>query len=229
MTDEALTLKGIWNDSPLGRDAIRQILSAPTLKIAFAEPIPGTIETTLAHIAGMILKLSVWRQKATKTEWESVRRNFVGLVKALNKIGFVIDKPPYPPEDWAEEMVRWLGKGPSKAEKGPPKIELDSFAFPVLLAFYAVVYGESPVATALGNTERFLTEFFDRMRDVTTRSEWYEKDSVLSRPDPAKGIRAAADDRVRGRIREWRERVDANAMRIMMDDVANAIRAGTPS
>ena len=221
-----LTFDEIWHDSPLVRAEIKQIIAAARLPIVLADPVEGTIETTLAYIAGMTLKQGFFRDNVTIDEWNAIRDHFLGLFRIENQVAFVIDRPPSLPDDWLMEMNRWLGKGPPEVKQGHPEIELDHVVFPLLLAFYAVVYDKSPAATINGPTERFVTEFFSCMRNITTTHvEWFVKGTDPSRPDPSKIIPVTEDERIRNRIRDFKDRIDKAWMRKLINLIANVVSA----
>ena len=224
--DEPLTFAGIWHDSPLVRDDVIRILTAPRLPIVLADTVEGLIETTLAHIAGTAFKLRLWKREVPGQTRERIRQHFVGLTKAVMSIELVINSPPQIPSEWGMDMAAWLGEPPAKTIKGSPMIEHDWYIVPMLLAFYEVVYDRSASHTVDGPTERFITEFFLAFNRVVAGAKWAEE-SVVPRLDPAADIRRMVGDQARDRIRIFKNKANTNVMRKLIMDLTTVVEAGS--
>ncbi len=226
MVEANMSMERIWNESPLSREDTKAIIAAPDLPIAISSIKIEILEGTLALFALAILEIGVQRNSVTRNEWEDYRKHIAALIRLEVQTAMAINKPPPIPRDWLDSFALWLNRNEPETQRGRPSSEMDELIFPKLLAYYSLVYNREPAATVGGPTERFVAEFFSRLRKGNARFAW-RHESVVPRPDPTKIIPVTEGERLRSRIKGMKSNLDKVGVLNAMREIATLLRAGT--
>lgn len=162
-------IKETWLRSPISRDAIARIFSAPAGSMN-GDPLEvEALYLTLARVTDWLMHAAFDGKKSPRKAREAVAHSLLRLIRSYNDVLGTSNPPPPPPDDWVKRMRGWIeAELVTKPASGRPKNEFEHFAYTALLAMYAYAFKRKPAPTVRGPTERFMMAYLREMHSTVS-------------------------------------------------------------
>ena len=215
-----VTLENIWEESPLARDEVAAIITAPGLPITVSEPLPGAASATLALISIFIFNPGINYPNASASLIRRLRKTHEHFQALLDEASFTAYPPPEIPDEFNNQLTEWIKSHSASARRGYPEINSNKIIYPLLLGFFELAYGLKPMLTRGGATVIFLKAFHEATWRRMSTSKWLE-DQPQSRPLTSHNFQVPGDDAFIERIRKFRSDGSLLAIRDTMVRLCN--------